>query len=235
MAFTIQNWARSTASMNEPLQAVTPGGGASVTWGCYREYLYYTADSQATVSASGYFNIVNAEIATGDYVSVYSSTDLNRITYRLTNTAAVITTSFNTTGSIVATLSLTAVQLIAGYAAPILALAAPGANRMYTSVNAAFSMVYGSAQFTTGGALGFQYGATANLAGTKVTSTLAGATLDGLTASSVWTLIPVTVAPIATATGTNAGIYLSNDTAAFAVGTGATLIVQVAANIVATA
>jgi hypothetical protein len=86
-----------------------------------------------------------------------------------------------------------------------------------------------------GGAVGFQYGATVNLGGTKVTGTLAGATLDGLTASSVWTLIPAVVAPIATAIGVNAGIYLSNDTAAFTTGTAATMIIQVTANIVPTA
>ena len=89
--------------------------------------------------------------------------------------------------------------------------------------------------FANGGAVGFQYGNTANLAGTKVTTTLAGATLNGLTANSVWTLIPAVVAPVATATGVNAGIYLSNDTAAFITGTAATMIIQVTANIVPTA
>ena len=238
MAFTIQNWCRASASANEPLVTLTSG----TIVGCFRQYNYYTADTQVTVSASGYFNAgtayagVGTEITTGDYVNVYSTTDGTRLVYRLTNTAGVVTSILQIAGTAVqATLSLTAVQFIAGYAAPILALAAPGANRMYTDVNAAFALTYGSAQFAVGGAVGFQYGNTANLAGTKVTTTLAGATLDGLTANSVWTLIPVVVAPVATATAVNAGIYLSNDTAAFTTGTAATFIIQVTANIVPTA
>ena len=231
MAFTIQNWCRASTSANEPIVTLTSGAIS----GCFREYIYYTADTQVTVAASGYFNSVAYDLITGDYVDVYSTTDGTRVRYRLTNTAGVITSALSGYAVASATLSLTAVQFIAGYAAPILALAAPGANRMYTDVNATFAMTYGSAQFAVGGAVGFQYGNTANLAGTKVTTTLAGATLDGLTASSVWTLIPAVVAPVATATGVNAGIYLSNDTAAFTTGTGATMIIQVTANIVPTA
>ena len=231
MAFTIQNWCRASTSANEPIVTLTSGAIS----GCFREYIYYTADTQVTVAASGYFNTVAYDLVTGDYVDVYSTTDGTRIRYRLTNTAGVITSLLSGLATASATLSLTAVQFIAGYAAPILALAAPGANRMYTNVHATFALTYGSAQFANGGAVGFQYGNTANLAGTKVTTTLAGATLNGLTANSVWTLIPAVVAPVATATGVNAGIYLSNDTAAFITGTAATMIIQVTANIVPTA
>ena len=237
MAFTIQNWARASVSANEPIITLAD---SSVS-GCFRQYNYYSADAQVTIAASGYFNAGTAyagvanDIVTGDYVYAYSTASGYAVLYRLTNTAGVITSAIVSGGyEVAATLSLTAVQFIAGYAAPILALAAPGANRMITDVNAAFAMTYGSAQFAAGGAVGFQYGNTANLGGTKVTDTLAGATLDGLTASSVWTLSSVTVAPIATATGVNAGIYLSNDTAAFTTGTGATFVIQVSGKVVST-
>jgi hypothetical protein len=231
MAFTLQNWCRASTSANEPIVTLTSGAIS----GCFREYNYYTADIQVTVAASGYFNLVGTEIVTGDYVLVYSTTDGTLIRYRLTNTAGVITSAPSANSFASATLSLTAAQFIAGYAAPILALAAPGANRMYTNVNGTIVMTYGSAQFTTGGASGFQYGNTANLGGTKVTSTTAGAAINALTASSVWTAIPVAVAPVANATAVNAGIYFSNDTAAFAVGTGATFLIQVTATITPTA
>ncbi len=236
MAFTIQNWCRASTSGNEPIYTLA----SAVVVGCFREYNYYTADTQATVAASGYFNSgtayhgVGTEVVTGDYVSVYSTTDGTRITYYLTNTAGVITSTMSADAFATATMSLTAVQFIAAYATPILALAAPGANRIYTDVNAMAAMTYGSAQFAVGGASGFQYGNTANLAGTKVTTTTAGAAIDALTASSVWTYIPVAVAPIPFATGINAGIYYSNDTAAFTTGTAATFIIQVTAKIVST-
>jgi hypothetical protein len=238
MTFTVQNWCRASASANEPLYTLTNG----IVVGCFRDYNYWTTDSQATASASGYFNLgspylgVGTEVVSGDYVNVYSTADGDRVQYLLTNTAGVITTTIAAGSySVAATLNLTAAQFIAGYAAPILALAAPGANRMYTNVNATVAMTYGSAQFTTGGASGFQYGSSAHLAGTLVTSTEAGATIDGLTASSAWTLVPAVIAPVALSTSVNAPIYLSNDTAAFAVGTGATFVIQVKASVVATA
>lgn len=229
MAFTIQNWARASVSANEPLVTLAD---ASIS-GCFRQYNYYSADSQASIAASGYFDDVAYDIVTGDYVNAYSSADGNNIVYRLTNTSGVITASA-LPGSSVAqgSLSLTAVQFIAGYATPILALAAPGANRVYSNVRAQFSLDYGSAQFANGGAIGFQFGNSANLAGTKVTSTLAGASLNALTADSVWELIPVAVAPVASASAVNQGIYLSNDTAAFTAGTAATFIIKVQADIV---
>jgi len=229
MAFRLQNWCRASASANEPLYTLAD---ASIV-GCFREYNYYTSDSQATVSASSYFDDVAYDITSGDYVHVYSSADGSKVSYRLTNSSGVISSAIVDGSYIVsATLSLTAAQFIAGYATPIVALAAPGANRMYTNVRAAFFMTYGSAQFANGGAIGFQYGSSANLAGTKVTGTLAAASLNALVASSAWTLIPAAVAPVAIATPVNAGIYLSNDTAAFTGGTAATFVVQVSANVV---
>lgn len=237
MALTIQNWARASVSASEPLVTLTSG----VVVGCFRQYNYYTADSQATVAASGYFNAgvayggVSADIVTGDYVNVYSTADGTLLTYRLTNTSGVVTSSLTGSGVVRATLSLTAAQLIAGYATPILALAAPGANRMYTDVSAQFNFTYGSAQFTTGGNLGLQYGNTANLAGTKATSVLTNTQVNGIAASSAAAIIPATVAPAAVASIVNAGLYLSNDTAAFAVGTGTTIFVNINARIVPTA
>lgn len=232
MAFTIQNWCRASASANEPIVTLTD---ASIS-GCFRQYNYYSADTQVAMAASGYFNAVAYDLVTGDYINAYSTSSAVAVVYRITNTAGVITSSIlNGFYQAAATLSLTAAQFIAGYAAPILALAAPGANRMYTDVAANFVMTYGSAQFAAGGATGFQYGSSANLAGTKVTSTIAGATIDALTASSVWSLVPAAVTAVASAVGVNAGIYLSNDTAAFTTGTGATFVIQVTANVVATA
>lgn len=55
-----------------------------------RVYSYYTsADAIATVVASGYFNSVASQIASGDTIMV-SSTDVTRIC-RMVNTANVIT------------------------------------------------------------------------------------------------------------------------------------------------
>ena len=44
MAFTIQNWARASVSMNEPIQSVTDTAvsASPVIEGCFREYNYYS-------------------------------------------------------------------------------------------------------------------------------------------------------------------------------------------------
>lgn len=231
MAFTLQNWARASVSALEPSQTLTSG----VVIGCFREYNYFSPiDTQATVEASGYFNSVAYDIATDDLVRVFSFTENTYVTYQLVNTSGVITAVQIGAATSKGRLALTAAQLIAGYAAPIAipGLAALGANLMYSNVFAQFSWTYGSAQFTTGGNLGIQYGNTVNLGGVKATSVFTNTQVNGIAANSVGALIPVTVVPTASANVVNQGLFLSNDTAAFAVGTGTTLIIEVQAQIV---
>jgi len=241
MAFNVQNWARNTVDANEPygaLQSPTPGGYT----GCYREWLYTSpTDTQATVSASGYFNSIGFGLATGDLIKVYSVTEGTYVTYIVTSTqgidptaAPVITVAQVGSYGVSSRFTFTAANIIAGYATPLALLAAPGANLMYTNVSAEFVWTYGSAQFTTGGNLGVQYGNTANLGGTKCTSTFTNTQVNGIAANSISSLIPVTVAPTATASIANTGLFLSNDTAAFAVGTGTTVLVTVQALVVPT-
>ena len=228
--FQLQCWARESVSANEPNQS---SGG--IVAGCFRTYNYYSpVDTQATCAASGYFNAVDYDLVTGDLLRIYSLTENSYVTYQVTNTSGVITLSSVGYGVAKGRLSLTAAQLIAGYAAPIAVtgLAPLGANLMYTNVSAQFSWTYGSAQFTTGGNLGIQYGNTANLGGVEATTVFTNTQVNAIAANSVGALIPVTVAPTASANVVNQGLYLSNDTAAFAVGTGMTVIVEVQAQIV---
>lgn len=232
MAFLLQNWARASVSGNEPITTLA----SAVVVGCFREYNYYTADTQAVVAASGYFNLgvaysgVANDLVTGDLIKVYSTTDGSLATYIVTVTAGVVTVLAIST-SVQASVTLTAAQVNGADAAPVQILPAPGAGRMYVLDNSGFSLVY-VAQFANGGAQGLQYGNTAALGGIKATATLAGATFAGLVASSTYTLIPVSVAPTAAANMVNQGIFFSNDTAPFINGAGSTLIVSARARIV---
>lgn len=235
MAFLVANWSRNTASANEPLYTLA----SAVVVGCFREYLYYTADTQATVSASGYFNAgvayqgVWGDVVTGDYVKVYSSTDDTLVIYRLTNVAGVITSTI-IDGSVQVSTTMTATQFNAMNVTPFALLPAPGAGRAYQFLGGMLSLVYGGTQFANGGVIGFQYGSTAQLAGVECSGTFVAATWAALTASTVVTLLPVVVNS-AVANIANQGIYISNETAPFINGTGATVIVSVSANIVRTA
>ncbi len=230
MAFTIQTWCRASTSANEPFETLASGALA----GCFRQYNYVTADTQAVVGVSGYFNTVAFDLTTGDYINVYSTADAFAVVYRVTNTAGVITLTA-VGGAVQNTLTMTAVQVDAMYGAPFQLLPAPGANKMYVIDQVGFSLVYAGVQFAGGGAIAVQYSNTVHGGGTLATATLAGATFDGLTASSTFTLVPVTIAPVAVALMANQGLFLSNDTAAFTAGTNATLLVSTRARIVATA
>jgi hypothetical protein len=224
MAFTIQSWCRASASANEPLDAANVRG-------CFREYSYFTADAHATVLASGYFDTVAYDITTGDYVNVYSSTDLSELRLRLTNTSGVITSSLEPgqTRKVVTTISNA--QLLALSVTPITVMAAPGASLMYLNVRAAIKYNYSAAVTAAGGALGIQYGATAALAGQKCTGTASAASINALAADSTFSLAPASVNPAA-ATVENVALSISNDTANFTnAGGAATLTVHVMADL----
>ena len=236
MAFSVQNWARSSVSAAEPIVTLAD---ASVV-GCFREYNYYTADSQSTVSASGYFNAgtayngVGTEVVTGDYVNVYSTTDSTLSVYRLTNTSGVITTSF-VSGTVSARVAATAAQINAMYTTPITLLAAPGANRQYIFLGANVTIDYGSAQFASGGAMHVQYATTTAGGGTKASATVADTVLTGITADSSFTFIPAAVVATAVASIVNQPLCLSNATGVFTTGTGSTAVIGITAAIVPTA
>lgn len=224
MAYNVQGVGRASVSTNEPIVTLDD---ASVV-GCFREYNYYTADSQDTVSASGYFNAGTAyqgmseEITTGDYIKVYSSTDDSLIRYRLTNTAGVVTSAM-VGGFIESTTAITAAQIIAMYTTPVELLAAPGASRVLVleSVVLAPSNVL-TTDYTSGGAVHVQYTATTAGGGTLASGTVAATefTADAETTTSLF--LPVSASG---ESGTaaqlipNAPLCLSNATGVFATGT----------------
>ncbi len=237
MSFLIANWARASVSANEPITTLA----SSVVVGCFREYMYQTADAQATVAASGYFNQntagtavayngVATDIVTGDYVRVYSSADTSLVTYRLTNTAGVITSAF-VGGSVTLTPTVSLTQFLAAYATPLLIAAAPGAGLVYTNVRAVMTMTY-NAQLANGGDSFIQYTSTANGAGPVASSAVSGTGIAALVASSAWAYgSGATTASPATPTVVNAGLYLTNATAPFITGTGNTFTLKLRAEI----
>lgn len=227
MALTIANWARATVSANEPLVTLT--GGTVV--GCFREYNYYTADSQATVSASGYFNAgvanggVAFDVVTGDYVKVYSTADSTLFTYRMTNTSGVITVvlSAGDGGVIETTTAITAAAFDGMYVTPISLIPAQGTNRILVleSVVLRPSNVL-TTDYAAGGVVFVQYTATTNGGGLAASGTVAATefTSDAETTTSIFT--PLTTSGNSAVAGTliaNAPLCLTNATQAFTTGT----------------
>jgi len=94
--FRAANWGRASTTSNEPLTTLQ---SAAIT-GCFKTYNYYAqaapagdGDTQATIAAASYFDAVNFDLQTGDVIFAESAQDQTVVTYLVTNTAGVITTT----------------------------------------------------------------------------------------------------------------------------------------------
>lgn len=113
--------------------------------------------------------------------------------------------------------SLSAANFLGMYAAPVVLVAAGGANTLHVVERVAFEVDYGGAQFANGGAVLVQYTNTANGAGAPASATTAAAVFNAFAADGVVGAAGSLAS--ATAAGTvNQGLYLSNQTAAFITG-----------------
>jgi hypothetical protein len=118
-----------------------------------------------------------------------------------------------------ATIPLTAANLIAMYATPVQLVAAGAAGTNIVVQKVLFTITTTATAFTGGGVLEFQIGNTAHGAGTATTATIAAAVVTAGAGTSYTTVIPVSY------TGTAAtGLFISNQTAAFAAGTGTAIV-----------
>lgn len=121
------------------------------------------------------------------------------------------------TGSV--TVTLTAANLIAMYTTPVQVVApVAGFNIIVDSVD--FDITRTATAFTGGGVVAVQYANTANGAGTATHATITATVVTGAAGRTVTARIPVVQSDIATASITGIGLYISNQTAAFAAGTG---------------
>lgn len=113
------------------------------------------------------------------------------------------------------TVSLTAANIIAMYAAPVVLIAAPGSGLTIVLLDAVFKFTATATQFTAGGTTALQIDSTANGAGVKPLTTFADTVIKSASSS-----IQQLQSAAGTVLASNKGIYISNDTAAFATGTG---------------
>jgi hypothetical protein len=180
-----------------------------------------TTDTLETVFAPGYLTAQVANLAVvnnggftwlaGDEVLV-SGSDGNRFGVVSGDLSSILASG----GSLLASVSLTPAQFEAIYATPVLLVSAPGPKQMIVVNSWQFALAYGTTQYTLGGAIKLQYEATVHAGGVAASATLAAATVNGLTASTVENGAGVTSIVYAAAAGQP--LYLSNATQAFASG-----------------
>lgn len=139
-----------------------------------------------------------------------------------TNGGTTAAPSWNVGGGI-KTLALAAADLIAMYTTAVLVLA--GVTSKAIIVDAVdFVITRTSTAFTGGGVVAVQYDSTANGAGTATHATIAATVVTGAAGTTYTSRIPVVQSDIASASIAGKGLYISNQTAAFAAGTGTAML-----------
>lgn len=113
-------------------------------------------------------------------------------------------------------IALSNAQILGKYAAPVFVLPAPAAGSVNLVTSAALNIIYGTTQFAAGGVIALQYKNTVHGGGVLASSTIAAATLNGVTANTVLTMTQA--ASVILANAAAQPIYLSNQTAAFTTG-----------------
>lgn len=179
-----------------------------------------TTDNLATITTAGYLTAQATNIASiQNGAFQWVSDDVALISYSggesFFNYDSVNLT-FIPQGSIITQVRLTAAQILGMYAAPVSIIPAPGTGKLIIVGRITGTVIYGTAQFAAGGAIGLQWGSTVHGGGAAASTTLAAATLNGYAASNTFELTPDNTDALATTSGV--GIYISNATGAFTTG-----------------
>ncbi len=217
-----------------PVQVVAPGttGQALVSAGNAAKPAYGTlgvvgGGTGLVTATTAYAPLISGTSATGAFQ--VASTGLATTGYVLTTNGAASVPSFQALSSVaaagnvvqVATGTLTAANVNAGYAAPVLAITVPaGKYAVVRSVNLSF--VYGAA-WTGGGVFALQYSNTVDGAGTLVSGTVAASAFTGLSANTIISVVGIALASSAATTYSGVNLYFSNQTQAFAGGAGSSI------------
>lgn len=120
-------------------------------------------------------------------------------------------------GVVYATGAITAAEFKGMFAAPKEIIAAQGANKVIKVHGFVLNLDYGAAQFTTGGVTSLQYGPVIEGGGPIITTAIAAASFNNAVADSVYSTANAAIVTTSLLSE-NLGVYLSNQTAAFAVG-----------------
>lgn len=119
----------------------------------------------------------------------------------------------------IAVVDLTAAQIIAMYTTPVVVVPAVSGKAIFVDA-VEFDITRTSTAFTGGGVVAVQYDSTAAGLGTATHATIAATVVTGSAGETRTYRIPVVQSDIAVASIEGKGLYISNQTAVFAAGTG---------------
>lgn len=176
----------------------------------------------ATLTNSGVITIANNAVTTAKIANgAITSTKLGAasVTSAAIANNAVQYVDISTDVIQLAEPSMTATDIMAMYAAPVLMIPAPGLGRIILIENVYIDFFWQSAQFTGGGPIALQYGNTALGAGQKASASLSAASFNALNSqSSIYLLGGQGLVTVAATATENQAVYISNTTAPFSTG-----------------
>ena len=195
-----------------------------------------TTDNLATASAANYILNQLANITAinegpwtwepNDLIDLSASDGVGLFTINSTFSSliAFAGTQLNPLATLIHNFTLTEAQWNAMYTTPVLVLPAAGAGLAIIPQLITLELVYGGVAITGGGNVGFEYGSTAHLAGLVATNTEQATDFTGASANTIYKFVANTGngSQAVVSGSANVGLYISNDTAVFAGGTGTT-------------
>ena len=128
------------------------------------------------------------------------------------------------------TVALTLAQVLALYTTPVQLVAAQGPGTFIEVVSVVVNLIYGSAAYSGGGAVGACYGPALTY---PAAASIAASVFTGLTGNSLVRSSPLGATIVDPSSGAlNAGLYLTCATAVFTGGAGCSLIVKISYRVV---
>lgn len=181
-----------------------------------------TNDALGVITANGYLTAQASVINTLNFGAFqWSPTDYVLIAYNGGEgffLPDLVNMTFVQQGVQSASVLVTSAQIKTMYDTPVLIVPAPSATNLIMISRVVGVYLFGTVQYTAGGAIGLEAGAVPHLAGPARSTTLAGATFNGYAASNTFELTPDNTDTVANLIGF--GVYLSNTVADFATGDG---------------
>lgn len=184
---------------------------------------------------TAYAPVISGTTATG--ALQVASTGLSTSGFVLTSNGASSVPSFQAVSApagtpITVRVPMTLAQFLGMRTTPFQLIAAQGANTLIVALSIIFELNMAGVAFASGGVTGLQYGNTTSLGGPTI-AFMAASAITAPTAGQIvnlpvnWFSSTTQPGTVAKSTTVNTAVYVSNQSAAFTGGTGATVVITV--------
>ena len=229
------NTVAGLATANNSILVTSSGGVPSLSGTLPFTVPVTTGGTGLTTMTTAYAPVISGTTATGNLQ--VASTGLATSGFVLTSNGASAVPSFQAVSApagtpVTVSVPMTLAQFQGMKVTPFQIIAAQGANTLIVAISIIFELKMAGAAFTSGGTTGLQYGNTASLGGPTI-AFMAASLITAPTVGQIvnlplnWFTSSTTPGTVAKSTTVNTAVFISNQTAAFTGGAGATVVIHV--------